>query len=340
MARRERTTGLPRPRRRERAVSGRRFAGITWDERHVRLGIIGVSAALLFLVLALFGNRCYEDKIGRPNSVVLTVGDQKVKLSYYADRLVQFLQAQQGTGTSVATAEQALLTKLEEEALTIEVAKDRGITITDDDVTQAIAEDLGVPAGGSGSAFDSLYRQRLKTLKISDSNYRRLTRASVANKRLLDSFSQEVGSTGELVTLRAIVVNDRATADAIVQRLQGGEDFGTIAQTESSDLDSRQRDGLMQPQPAQLLPDSVRTAIEGKSAGQDLIGPVEVQNNFWVFRIDKRDPGGQYTDQQTTQLAQIKLDAAITAKRTSLKITRNLSDSDITWAEKEAGLRQ
>lgn len=340
MARRERTTGLPRPRRRERAASGRRVGGITWTERHLRLAIIGFSGGLLFIVLALLGNRCYEDRIGRPNSVVLAVGGQEYTLSYYADRLVQFLQAQSGTGVSAALAEQALLSKIEEEALTLEVAKDRGITISDDDVTQGIAKALGVPVGGSGSSFDTLYRQRLKTLKMSDGNYRSLTRAEVANDRLLDSFKLEVGGTGEMVTLRTILASSKESADAIVGRLKANEDFGTIAQTESADLESRQRDGLMQPEPPLLFPKEVRAVIEGKPAGLDVLGPIELQGRFWVFRLEKRDPSGEYSEVQKSQLAQSRLDDAISASRSSVKITRSLDDSDITWAEKEAGLRK
>ncbi len=46
MARRvERTTGLPRPRPKERRDSARTFAGITWTDRRRDLTILGVAVA-------------------------------------------------------------------------------------------------------------------------------------------------------------------------------------------------------------------------------------------------------------------------------------------------------
>ena len=55
--------------------------------------------------------------------------------------------------------------------------------------------------------------------------------------------------------------------------------------------------------------------------------------NFWVFRIEKRDPQGSYTTSQTTQLAQKKLDAAVADLRLTTKISRSLDPSDVAWAE-------
>lgn len=338
MARRtERTTALPRPRPRRVSAERRRIAGIAWGEEHLRLGILAGAAALLVLVLGMLGYRWYDDHILTPNKSVLTVGADSFKLSYYADRLFQFVQANQTSGDSVSLIEQQLLTKLEDEALTIQLAKERGINLSDDEITKQIASELGVPVGGPGSSFDSLYRQRLKTTKMSDSNYRRLAEATLAGNRLLDQVKNEVGDTGEMVSIRAVVSSSKDAADAVAQRVKGGEDLGSVAQTDSSDLQSRQNDGLLLPEPPALLPDSIRTAIEGKSAGTDLYGPVQVQTSWWVFRVDKRDPTGQFSDAQKAQLAQTKLDETIKAKRAATHIERKLSAADVVWAEKNTG---
>ncbi len=338
MARRtERTTALPRPR--PRAVSGqqRRIAGIAWSEEHLRLGILAGAAALLVLVLGMLGYGWYDDHVLTPNKAVLTVGSEQVKLNYYADRLYQFVQSNQTSGDNVSLLEQQLLTKLEDEALTIELAKERGINLSDDEITKQIASELGVPVGGPGSSFDTLYRQRLKTTKMSDANYRRMAEATLANTRLLDQMKNEVGDTGEMVSIRTVVSNSKDAANAVAARIKGGEDLGSVAQTDSTDLQSKQNDGLMLPEPPALLPDAIKTAIEGKQAGTELFGPIQVQNNWWVFRIDSRNPTAQYSDAQKAQLAQIRLDEAIKAKRAATTIKRNLSPSDVVWAEKHSG---
>lgn len=338
MARRtERTTALPRPRPRVSSTERRRIAGVEWSEEHIRLGILGGAAALLILVLGMVAYRWYDDHFATPNKVVLTVGNDKFKLQYYTDRLYQWVQANSASGDPVGLLEQQLLTKLEDEALTIQLATERGVNLSDDEITKQIASELGVPVGGPGSSFDTLYRQRLKTAKMSDSNYRRLAEANLANSKLLDVVKRDLGDTGELIGIQTIVSGSKDAADAIFQRLQKGEDMGALAQAESTDVQSRQNNGLNPPEPADLLPPNVRSAIEGKAAGTTVFGPVQVQNNWWVFRIDSRDPTGTYTDNQKAQLAQLRLDDALKAKRNSTHIERKLSTGDIVWAEKHTG---
>ncbi len=336
MARRERTTGLPRARRRENVRAKRRIAGLTWDDRRQRWAILGAIGALLLVVVGWIAYREIDDRFLRPNSVILTVGDEEVTLGYFSDRLLGFAQTNQST--TIALAEQALLTKLREEALEIELAKDRGITISEEEITQEIAAGLSVPIGGIGSSFDTLYRQKLKTEKMSDSNYRRLTKAAVADKKLIASFRAELGDGTPTVTLRTVVSSTKDAADVIVKRIQAGDNMGTLAQTESTDLQSRGQDGIMQPEPPGLLPKNVQDAIKGKQQGAEVLGPIEVEGKFWVVRIEKIDPAGVLSDAQKGQLAQAKLDEALQAKRESLgaRISQSLDSSDIKWAEKHA----
>lgn len=336
MARRERTTGLPRPRPRTTTRERRRIAGVPVDDTQVRLGILGTAALLLLVVVGLFAYRWYDNTYARPHRTILQVAGEKYSLGYYADRLIQYVQSVSQSGTGLVVAEQALLNQLETEGLTELIAKDKGITVNDTDITNEIATGLGVPVGGSGSSFDTLYRQRLASLKMSDGNYRRLTEASVYRSKLIDAYKQEIGSTGETVTIRKIVSATKEDSDALLARLKAGEDFGTIAQTESTDLASRQQNGLQDPEPPALLPDNIKTAIEGKSAGPDIIGPTEVAGSYFLFTIEKRDPAGTISDTQAGQMAELRLTDDLKTKRTTTTIKRNLSPSDIAWAEKNA----
>jgi len=333
MARRERTTALPRARRRARSDTRPRFLGIPIDETTIRLVILGGAGALLAIVLGLIGWHWYSENFRRPNEVVLTVGNDHVKLRYYSDRMFEFYQA--NPDTAAALNAENLLSKLEEEALSIQLAKDLGMTITDDDVTTGIAKALGVPVGGSGSSFDTLYRNRLKTTKMSDANYRKMTKAAVANDKLIEYFTKAVGDRGETITLRSILVDSQEKADALLLRIKAGEDMGSLAQVESADLTSRQQDGVMTPVSPELLPESLRSATDGKSEGE-LLGPIQVEKYWWLVRIEKRDPNGGYGDAEKQQLAQKKLDDALQAKRTQTTSKRSLDASAIDWATKHA----
>jgi len=333
MARRiERTTGLPRPRPKERRGSAPTFAGITWTERRRDLGILGAALFLALLVGGLLLYQFYDNTVLQPRTTVLKVGDQKFSLSYYTDRLLPFIQENQQSNTSTALLEEALLAKLEEEGLAILVGRDNGIQVTNEEITAAIAAEFGVPPGGSGSQFDSLYRDRLKTTGMSDSHYRRMTEASEVSKRLREKIKTDLGNSGEQVTMRVVLQDSQANADKILARAKAGEDFGTLAQTESLDLTTRQEDGLLPRESPELLPEAVKAAIAGKNPG-DIVGPVQVEANWWVIRVEKRETA-DYSVAQKDQLSQARFDAAIKAKRAQVHIDRSLDAGDLKWAEK------
>jgi len=327
MARRDRTTGLPRPRPRAQAKQASR---LSLNERQ-QLRLLWIAGGVVIaLIVAFFGWRWYDSNIRLPNRTILTVAEEKYSLKYYTDRL--FIALQASGGGNVTIVEETLLKDLEEEGIVETMARERGITVSDEEITAEIASQLGVPVGGAGSTFDQLYRQRLTTSSMSDSHYRRFTESQVFTNKLLKSFEEGLGATSELVTVRKVVSPTKEAADAVLARLKAGEDMGTVAQAESSDLTSRQKDGLAEPEPARLLPEAVRTAIVDKPAGSELFGPIQVAGSWWVFRIETRDPNGTLSETQKAQLADLLLTDAIDEKRPQLKISRNMGTKEYDWA--------
>ena len=284
-----------------------------------------VLACVIFALLAAVYHRQY----GHARETVVSVGDERFSLGYYADRLAQ--QVKSNPQDSLGITEQTQLTKLEEEGITVILAKKKGVDLSRDAINTAIAAKLGVPLGGSGSAYDTALRARISSLKTSEANFRRLTTAETADKKLAELFKGEVGESGEGTTLRVVALTSKEAAEVILKRIQGGEDMGTVAQTESANLQSRAQDGLTDAQPTALLANAIKAAIEAKSVGE-LVGPVEVGGQWWLIRVEKRDPAFKYTEEQKTQLADRKVTEAIAAKRSSLKIKRNIDSGDIAWA--------
>lgn len=331
MARRDRTTGLPRPRGRQSAKTTSRFG-----DREIRIAVIGTAAVLIAFLVALVGWRIYDDAFRRPEKTILAVGDEKFSLQYYSDRLYLAITQNTEGGTNLSILQQTVLTDLETEGLAIALAKQKGITVSEEEITTEIAAQLGVPVGGAGTSFDTLYRQRLAAVKMSDGAYRRYTKAQVYQQKLSSQFETELGPTGDMVTLRAIVSTSKEAADAVLLLTKASADFGTIAQKESADLESRQKDGLLAPEPPRLLPDTVRAAIADKQPGAEIFGPVQVETNYWIFKIEGRDPQGTFSETQKTQLSDVLFQDAIKASRPNVKIDRNVSSSDYTWANEHA----
>lgn len=313
---------------------------------------MGAAALLVAIVIGIFAYQLYEEHIGRPNQTILSVDGEDFSLRYYADRVGGYLKANNATNSNIQLLEEDLLNKLEREAVAVKLAKDKGITLSDNDVLDFIASQFGVQRGTSGSSFDTLYRAQLRAQSVSEGTFRRLKTAELAESKLKDEVQKSIGGKGDQYVLRTVLTSTKATipdtattkgvigADDILKRLQAGEDFGSIAQTQSLDLESRQQDGLMPPEPVELLPAAIQAALKDKPIG-DLLGPVQVQDNWWVFKVERKEPT-DYTTSQKTQLAGVRLDTLISETRSTLrsqgKIKSDLSASDIKWAEQHAAV--
>jgi hypothetical protein len=309
--------------------------GVPVTEGFARFAILGGVGILLLLVLGLLGYRWYDDNIGKPREVVLRVDNQTFTLGYFTDRLGAFALANRNLTRGFL--EPALLTKLEEEAVMEKIARDRGHDLSDEAVTLFIADELGVAPGGSGTPFDTLYRQRLRQTGLSDSDFRRLSRAGLAESLLMEDIREEIGDTGETLRLRVVLVDSEETAAQIIERIEGGEDMGTIAQTESDDLESRQQDGLLPPTPRRLLPENVRSALESAGEGT-LLEPVQVQSFWWVIRLETIEPEGTLTPGNKEQLADLALRDLIEETKAGMEIRRSLSDTQVSWAYRNVTL--
>lgn len=334
MTRRDRTTGLPGAQRGGRASARAGEGGGLFAQRAARYGIIGTAVAALLVVAALIAFFWYDSSIGQPGKTVLRVAEEEFTLSYYAARLPEFARTDpSGRGLLVT---EALLNRLEEEGLVLAAAAERGIALSDEDVTAAIALELGVaPDTSRGSPFDARYRDTLRTSGLSDGHYRQQAKARATERDLRTALRDEVGATGEVVHLRVVTVATLEEAEAVKGRIEEGENMGTIAQVESLHGNSRQNDGIFL-SPPPLLDEPLRVALAGAGEGE-LLGPVEAGGVFWVVRLESREAEGSYTDSDIGRLTQLRFEEAIEEARSRVTIDRDFTTDDANWALEQAG---
>jgi parvulin-like peptidyl-prolyl isomerase len=331
VARRERTTGLPRQRRRQAAAA--RTQRFQVSESTGRLIILATAAALLVLVLGLFITSWWHNSYGHGRETVVQVGEERFSLEYYAKRLLLAAQADPSQGIGIT--QQQLLNTLEQEGLAVELARKNGIDLSDNAINQRIAEVLGVPYGGTGTPFDTAYRARLRIEGVSDTFYRKKTKADLAVVKLQEFYASQSEGKVETVQIRLVESSTKDIADAAYARIQAGEDLGLIAEKDSIDVSSRATQGLKSEQPIDLFPEEVRTALQGKNPG-DLIGPVKVGDTYWIIRLEKRNPEGEATDAQRDLLAAARYKDELQAFRTTVPITRSFDAGDAAWALENA----
>ncbi len=106
------------------------------------------------------------------------------------------------------------------------------------------------------------------------------------------------------VVLSRIVVDDQELADEIKLQIKEGTRFETLAR-EHSVADDRIANGMMGPVSRGTMPDEVRAAIDSAQPG-DIIGPIELENHWALFRVEQLIPA-TLDSPQLRQLLQTEL---------------------------------
>lgn len=112
----------------------------------------------------------------------------------------------------------------------------------------------------------------------------------------------------EMRQVRHILVADEATAEEAVERIEDGEDFGTVAEELSSDTQSAQQGGeLPLAQRGSYVPAFDEATWDAEIG--ELVGPVETEYGFHVLEVIEEEAvaASELDDQQLSRLVDEEL---------------------------------
>jgi len=193
-----------------------------------------------------------------------------------------------------AVTPRQVLDAMIETVLLEQAAADAGVTVTDEQLDEIIQAD--VDAVGGREVFEA----RLASNNLTEEEYREKVRANLVAQRVQMQLPGEVPETLEHVHARHILVATQEEAEAILAQLRGGADFGTLAQTYSLDVSTRDTGGDLGFFPrGLLLAPELEEAAFALAPGQisevvhsDLLGYHVVQ----VLEREERPVGEQETE--------------------------------------------
>lgn len=275
-------------------------------ERHMQRLLIWGLSVVGILIVGVLGYGVVAETIIEPRQPVAIVDESAITTSEFQDRvkfrrlqlrnqLLYMYQQMQMFGAQDADAstesfqeyiqgqitdlesrlapenadligQQVLDQMIEEEVVQLE-AERRGITVTADEVQDAIHEGFGydpdatpapaasepvtptesleeeelaptptqMTAADFNEAYDRYMRDGLRPLGISEQQYRSWIEASLLIDALQEAMKEELPSEAEQVKLRFILANSAERADQLVERLDGGEDFDALVEEIEAD---------------------------------------------------------------------------------------------------------
>ncbi len=302
-----------------------------------------IAAIVLIMVVGII-----SELIVKPNSPVATVNGVKIRVSDYHDLvtynrynyynsianlesglqqlnedpeensfLIMFYEQQLSQlQTSLALTTDDSLDELIEAELAQQKADELQITVTEQEVDQAIDDDfrgaivqqaqeaitstvdLPTPTPVAQEQVDALYDSVLAAMHISDDAFRTIVRRNLMLGKVQDALAAEVPTTGLVVDLQLIETEIREAAIVAQARVERGEDFAIVAQEVSTDTLTVGDGGAVGwVTPGQLttsygaeLDDYVFTLEIGE------VGLVESNGMYYVVRVVDRDENGPLPD--------------------------------------------
>ena len=254
-------------------------------QNRIILILVGALVAAIVIIIAV---GIVSELIIKPNSPVAEVNGTKIRVQDYQnlvtynrynyynsianlqDGLAQLNQAPEENSFLIMFYEQQLsqlqtalllttedsLDELIEAELAQQKAEELQITVTDQEVDQAIGdefrgalaqqaqetitgtEELLTPTPIAQEQVDSLYENVLTAMHISDDAFRTIIRRNLMLSEVQDALAAEVPTTGLVVDLELIGTEFREAALVAQARVERGEDFAIVAQELSTDTGS------------------------------------------------------------------------------------------------------
>lgn len=288
------------------------------------------------LVMALLGILAYGLWSDSGDEAVLEVGGSTVTFNYYVRRLE--LAAQESPQVAVADPlnfPRLVLSSIEEEEVALQAAPMLGVTVTDQEVTAEIATLLGVDPSDA-NAFRAAYRERLRSTGFSDGQYRHFIETRLAQRRARDQLKAQLPDSGEQVRFRQIVLGDEEGAQAVLARLQGGEDFAQLARELSIDQFSGPNGGEVDWQArGTFQAEALEEALFSLPLNQ-LRGPIEAGGLFYTVQVLERETDREYTAFHKALLAEAAYRDWLEEQRTRIRVVELLDPELLARAISEA----
>lgn len=227
-----------------------------------------------------------------PPNVVAEVNGQAIPLSEFQRQLTDartYLlseglvdpDTEEGKAT-LQTLRSQVLDQLIDQVLIEQAARDRGLTVTDEELESSITklkEDLG---------SDEAFAESLAANSLTEEEFRKLQRQQLLSRKVMDAITTELPDEAEQVHARHILVETREEAEEVVEQLENGADFADLAAQYSIDETTNDNGGDLGFFPrGVVLPEFEEAAFNLEVGGRS--GVVETPFGYHIIEVLERE---------------------------------------------------
>jgi foldase protein PrsA len=188
-----------------------------------------------------------------------------------------------------------------EELLRQRAPADLDVSVSPEEIELEIGDRLGLMENNP-EAFAAAYEPELKKSGLSDREYRRMVETDLLSSKAQQVFSLSVPKTMEQVRMRQIQVGTEDEARSVVERLNGGEDFGNLAQELSLDSATKAKGGERD----WVARDELDLSYAGKVLALEVgtpSQPIPGPGGYFIFEVEEKQPDREVTPEQQSSIS-------------------------------------
>lgn len=265
--------------------------------------------------------------VARVGEITLTRGELDTRIN----RIQAALKASASAGQAPANLdiEKSLVDLFLNQILTLNVANDRSVAVTDAEIDKQIAS-ISQSIQSQGGTIEQAITGQLGYENAQAPQFRQLISSIVARERIGETLvttatvEPEVRATVaaqakeeiQKANVRHILVATEAEATKVIERLNKGEKFEDLAKELSTDPGSKDNGGLYENvEPGKFVPEFDQAMFKDLQPGETTKLPVKTQFGYHVIRLDSRSTGPRYTAAEVEDQIKQQLPALIGQKR-------------------------
>jgi peptidyl-prolyl cis-trans isomerase D len=313
--------------------SGRQRAARRTDpEQMSRILLVGGVAAVLLIAAGVIAFGWYQTEIKPGSKTVLQVGETKYSLNALTRRAK--LTLKENTIFQQQQYAQALpetvMVQLEREAKLLERANTvNNITATEDEIDNKIKENGSLAADADARAFAAEFSKQVEASGLSRDEFRQKIRADVLEEKLRNYFLYLGPTEQPQAHARLILVSDAGAGSQVLERLNAGEDFATVAREVSQDSTSAEKGGEVDWQPRAYFPDAkISDFLFDNAQPGERSEVIDTDAGTYIVELIERADGRPLDATQKQLVANRALEDWYTAQDDELTIERHLSVED------------
>ncbi len=304
-----------------REVTKRRLA--RWQrERRRRRILVSLGALVIAVVIGIIAYGAYHYWIAVPREVLSTVHGTIDTVKFTRTDYLDVLRA------SPQVPPETPLLMLEQHELMRQGAEELGIGVTEDDITEEF-KSLLFPENEevSEEEFQARYEETIADSGLSEEDFRWFFEYDLLYSRLDEYLREQVPEVALQVHVRGILVATEEDGETVIERLEAGEDFASLAAEEFSlDPVSKENGGDLGWIPEGLRGeqfDEVAFNLEPGAISQ----PFSTAQGYWVIKVLEKEED-RALDEATREQLQVMAMGNWLASEREEKVERK-SDLDL-----------